>query len=244
MKLALTSHGAGPTQVALVHGLGGEGATWKPLTDLLVADGRFTVTALDMRGHGSSPRSASYVLDDLADDLVASLPSSLDIVFAHSLGGSVLVRAVERLHPARAIYLDPGFRLPLPTTGIGGRLFWLAPRVALGFAQIAQARRTAARIATYTPEVRALLTGARARFDTSMAVGVFRDVAFHPVPVEPPAVPSTIVLSDESPAVLPQSMAAALQDQGWDVRRLTGIGHDMQLEGPDRVLATIDDLLG
>lgn len=244
MKLASSSYGSGSTRVGLVHGLGADGATWKPFVDLLVADGRFTVVTVDLRGHGESPRSDSYALGDLADDVAESLPAGLDCVFGHSLGGAVLVRAVERLQPGRAVYLDPGFSLALPTSGIGGRLFWLLPQVTLGVAGLAQARRSAAKLATLPAETRALLDDARGRFDTSMAIGVFRDVAFHPVAVEPPRVPSTIVLSDDAPAVLPARVAEALEREGWDVRHLAGVGHDMHLEAPDRVLAAIVDLLG
>ena len=55
--------------------------------------------------------------------------------------------------------------------------------------------------------------------------------------------PSTIVLSDESPAVLPDALATRLEQQGWEIRRIDGVGHDMHLEAPDRVLAAIGDLL-
>lgn len=243
MKLASSSQGTGTTRIGLVHGLGGDGATWKPLVDLLLADGRFTVLTVDLRGHGASPRSESYALDDLAGDVAETLPEGLDCVIGHSLGGAVLVRAVERLSPARVVYLDPGFALALPTTGIGGRLFWLVPHLTLGVAGLAQSRRSAAKLATLPADVRALLAGARTRFDASMAVGVFRDVAFHPVAVQPPAVPSTIVLSDDAPAVLPDRVASALEREGWDVRRLPGVGHDMHLEDPGRVLDAIFDLV-
>jgi len=243
MQLHRVTTGSGARHVGLVHGLGADGATWQPVVDRLVATGRFAVTTVDLRGHGESDRAGSYGVEDMADDLVASLPRGLDGVVGHSLGGSVLVRAVARLEPARAIYLDPGFRLALPTTGIRGRLFWAAPLVGLAAAQIPRARAAARVRAAYPAAVRASLDAAKSRFDSGMAVGVFRDVAFHPVPVGPPAVPSTIVLSDDAPAVLPDAYAAALERQGWDVRRLPGIHHDMQLEDPDRVLAAIEDVL-
>jgi hypothetical protein len=76
-----------------------------------------------------------------------------------------------------------------------------------------------------------------------MAVGVFRDVAFHQVPAEAPAVPSTILLSDQSAAVLPDGLAGQLEQQGWQVRRIRGVRHDMQLEDPDRTFAAIEDVL-
>jgi len=123
MRLATTTVGDGPRHVGLVHGLGAEGATWGPLVDRSAATGRFTLTTVDLRGHGLSDRARSYGLDEMADDLVESLPQGLDAVVGHSLGGSVLVRAVERLLPGHAVYLDPGFRLALPTTGLAGRAF-------------------------------------------------------------------------------------------------------------------------
>lgn len=208
-----------------------------------MASARYTVTTVDLRGHGLSDRAGSYSVDDMADDLVETMPSGLHSIVGHSLGGAVLVRAIARLAPEQAIYLDPGFHLPLPTTGVAGRLFWAAPLLSLGVAQMKQARHSAAARSAYNPETRALLDDSQKRFDRRMAIGVFKDVAFHPVAVEAPVVPSTIVLSDQSSAVLPDSVAARLEAQGWQLRRIPGVQHDMQLEAPDRVLELIEDLL-
>jgi hypothetical protein len=76
-----------------------------------------------------------------------------------------------------------------------------------------------------------------------MAVGIFREVAFHPLTVGAPDVPSTIVLSDESPSVVPAAMAVGLEKAGWEIRRLGGVHHDMQLEDPDRTFEIVRDLL-
>lgn len=38
-------------------------------------------------------------------------------------------------------------------------------------------------------------------------------------------------------------MAAALEREGWDIRRLADIHHDMQIEDPDRTFAIIEDVL-
>jgi pimeloyl-ACP methyl ester carboxylesterase len=243
MRLHTETMGDGERRVGFVHGLGADSASWQPLVDLLIATGSYTVTTVDLRGHGHSDRASTYRLDDFADDLVESLPTGLHSIVGHSLGGSVLVRAVGRLRPERVIYLDPGFGLTLPTTGLAGRLFWAVPPLTLGIAGARQARRSAGVRAGYTPEVRASLAQARDRFDAKMALGVFRDVAFHPVPIGPPAAPSTIVLSDESPSVLSDAMAADLQREGWQIRRLRGVHHDMHLESPDRTFAVIEDLL-
>jgi len=238
-----TTTGSGPRLVGLVHGLGASAATWGPFVERLAATGRYTVTTVDLRGHGESPRADSYRLEDMAADLVESLPSGLDSIVGHSLGGAVLYRAVAELAPGRAVYLDPGFALPIPTSGLAGRLFWMVPLVSLGIAQLGQARASAAARAAYSSETLALLEDAKKQFDSRMAVGVFRDVASHPVPVEAPTVPSTIVLSDQSSAVLPDSLADRLEMQGWQVRRIPGVHHDMHLEDPDGTFAAVKDLL-
>ena len=243
MQLTKTTTGSGPRRVGLVHGLGASAATWGPFIERLAATGRYSVTTVDLRGHGESPRADSYRVDDMATDLVESLPSGLDSIVGHSLGGAVLYRAAARLAPGRAVYLDPGFALPLPTSGLAGRLFWMVPLVSLGFAQLGQARASAAARAAYSPETRALLEDAKKHFDARMAVGVFRDVAFHPVAVEAPAVPSTLVLSDQSTAVLPDPLVTRLEQHGWQVRRIPGVSHDMQLEDPDSTFAAVEDVL-
>ena len=243
MRLATTTVGDGPRHVGLVHGLGAEGATWGPLVDRMLATGRYRVTTVDLRGHGLSERAGSYRLADLADDVAETLPTGLQAVVGHSLGGSVLVRAVDRLRPERAVYLDPGFRLALPTTGLAGRAFWAVPVLTVGASALLQARKGAAVRASWPASTRALLDQAKARFDGRMAIGVFREVAHSPVAAAPPTAPSAVVLSDESPAVLPDALAAELEHAGWVVRRLDGLHHDMQLEDPDRVLGAIADLL-
>jgi len=243
VRLHTTTTGDGAQHLGLVHGLGADGDTWAPLVDRLVRFGRYTVTTVDLRGHGGSGRSTSYRLDDFAEDLTETLPVGLHGVVGHSLGGAVLVRAVERLRPARAVYLDPGFHLALPTAGIRGRLFWAVPQLTVGIAALLQARRGAAVRRAYDPAVTASLAAARERFDSRMAIGVFREVAHRPVAVDPPEVPSTVVLSDDSAAVLPDPVADRLAATGWTVQRLPGVHHDMQLEDPERVSRVVDDAL-
>lgn len=243
MRLHSTTTGSGELHVGLIHGLGASSATWQPLLERMLATGRYTVTTVDLRGHGESDRASSYALDDLADDVAEALPHGLHSVVGHSLGGAVLVRAVGRIQPDHAIYLDPGFGLTLPTSGFAGRAFWAVPPLSLGVMGLLQARRSAAQRAAYEPRIRDLMKCSQQQFDAKMATGVFREVAFHPIAIEPPEAPSTIVLSDESPAVLPDSMATDLEREGWQIRRLAGIHHDMHLEDPDRTFAVIADVM-
>ena len=242
MRLATQRHGDGPRQVALVHGLSADGGLWGGLTERLVAAGGTTVTTVDLRGHGLSDRSDLYTLDAFADDLVETLPTGLDLVVGHSLGGSVLERAVGRLAPVHALYLDPGFRLALPTRGLAGRLFWFLAPVTLTVAALAQKRRSRRR-PPLSPSDASLRDAALARFDRRMTIDVFRDVAHHPAPVAAPAVPSTILLSDDAPTVLADATSERLAALGWEVRRLPGVGHDFWLEDPERTLDAVRDLL-
>lgn len=72
---------------------------------------------------------------------------------------------------------------------------------------------------------------------------VFRDVAHHPARVAEPAVPSTLVQSDDSAAVLPDATAERLEQLGWVVRRLAGVGHDFWLQDAERTYACARDAL-
>lgn len=242
MRLATQVEGAGPRRIALVHGLALDGALWRGLTDRLVAEGGVTVTTVDLRGHGASDRADDYSVRAFADDLVETLPAGLDVVVGHSLGGSVLERAVARLAPSQAVYLDPGFQLAIPTTGLTGRLFWATAPVSLAVAALAQKWRSRGRPPMSPADAR-LHAAATARFDSRMAVGVFRDVAHEPAPVAAPAVPSTIVLSDDSRAVLPDATVARLEALGWEVRRVSGVGHDFWLQDAERTYASVRDVL-
>lgn len=242
MRLHSSTVGTGELQVGLVHGLGADETIWQPVIERLLATGRYTVTALDLRGHGLSDRSTSYRLGEFADDVVETLPPKMHCVVGHSLGGSVLVRAVERLQPAHAIYLDPGFGLALPTSGLAGRAFWAVPVLTLGVVGALQARRGAAQRAAYGPAIQASMKRGREKFDAKMAMGVFREVAFSPVQIAPPTVPSTIVLSDESPAVVPDAMVAGLEREGWEIERIAGVHHDMHIEDPGRIASVIEQL--
>jgi pimeloyl-ACP methyl ester carboxylesterase len=242
VRLATEQHGTGPRRIALVHGLGADGPLWRGLLAQVEAAGGATVTTVDLRGHGASDRSDDYRIDAFADDLVETLPAGLDLVVGHSLGGTVLERAVARLQPAHALYLDPGFRLGLPTDGIAGRMFWGTAPVSVMVAGLAQKWRSRSR-ARPSAEDAALRKAAGSRFEMRMAVGVFREVAHHPVQAAAPAVPSTVLLSDDSPAVLPDDLAASLAEAGWDVRRLPGVGHDFWLEDAPRTFAAVRDVL-
>lgn len=243
MKLSTATTGSGPHHVALVHGLSADAGTWRPFIERMLQTGRFTVTTVDLRGHGASARSSSYRLGDMADDLVEVLPTGLHSIVGHSLGGAVLVRAVARLAPGQAVYLDPGFGLSSPSSVVLGRIPRIGTLLELGLAGLGKARTSASVRAGYSPATRALIRTAKRRFDTRMYPAVFREVAFTPMRAMVPVVPSTIVLSDQSATVLSNDLVTQLERRGWQLRRLAGVSHDLHLEAPDRLFDLIEDVL-
>lgn len=91
-----TTSGSG-VPVVLLHGLGDTASTWDGFTALL---SRPTV-ALDLRGHGTSPRPGEYTVDAMAADVLAALGDEPVDLVGHSMGGhvasEVALRAPERV---------------------------------------------------------------------------------------------------------------------------------------------------
>jgi len=85
MKLWHESHGKG-SDLVLLHGWGMNSAVWEPVIDEL--DQHFTVTCVDLPGHGFSTLSdtENTGLDDWADAIAAVVPVNA-IWLGWSLGG-------------------------------------------------------------------------------------------------------------------------------------------------------------
>ena len=88
----------------LVHGINGSAAGWWRIGEALASDG-WSVTAVDLRGHGTAPRADRYAFADYAGDLPGE---NWDLVLGHSLGGAVSVIAASRRGFAKSVVLlDP-----------------------------------------------------------------------------------------------------------------------------------------
>ena len=93
MKLATRSWGEEYRPVAmLVHGVTASSRTWWRVGPWFAARGWYTV-AVDLRGHGDSPRAShGLTLDDLTEDLhqtaqgLFESTQKIDILLGHSLG--------------------------------------------------------------------------------------------------------------------------------------------------------------
>ncbi|MGA1838917.1 alpha/beta fold hydrolase [Herbiconiux sp. 11R-BC] len=111
------AHGPDARPIALLlHGLPSAAGTWWQVASGLAAAG-WSVTAPDLRGHGASPRTTRYALDDYAADVAALVPAAgrrWDVVVGHSLGGAVATVAAGA-HPdwtSALLLLDPVFAVP------------------------------------------------------------------------------------------------------------------------------------
>jgi pimeloyl-ACP methyl ester carboxylesterase len=88
-------------RVVLLHGMMSTAATWWRAGPALAARG-WVVDALDLPGHGVSPRSARPLdLDALVDGTASRLGGPVDLLVGHSLGAVVAIALAGR-HPAAA----------------------------------------------------------------------------------------------------------------------------------------------
>ena len=112
MELEATTWGDGQLTALLLHGIGSNKEGWWRVGPALAALG-YTVTAVDLRGHGASTKADRYLLSDFAAD-VAELGGPWDLVLGHSLGGAIVV-VLMAAHPDvahRLILEDPALFLP------------------------------------------------------------------------------------------------------------------------------------
>jgi pimeloyl-ACP methyl ester carboxylesterase len=82
------SFGAGAPTLILLHGVGANGAVFRPLIEALDWPGRVIVP--DLRGHGRSPHARHYGMAHYAADVANLLaPNEEAHLVGHSMGGAV-----------------------------------------------------------------------------------------------------------------------------------------------------------
>lgn len=236
MKLATRTVGSGSRTAALVHGASMSGDAWRDFIPFLLQHD-LTLTVVDQRGHGDSPRADRYFIEDFVQDLVDTLPKGLDLLIGQSLGGLTCAWASAELEPKRYIGIDPGLALSRSYAALAGVLGSVQTRLPdpvlrlLGMPPKGSAPDTLQRIHAMW-----------AKWDTSMLPELRATMGNPPFPAAPPSVSSTIVLAEKSFATR-ATFADALRQSGWDVRVIRGGGHDLHLEDPGGLAEVLQDVL-
>ncbi len=208
MKLYTREWGSGDKVAVLIHGVISDSRGWWRVGPALAERG-YRVIAVDLPGHGSSPRSSSYSPELLASSLLESVPAQPEIAIGHSLGGLTLAVAVERLLPKRAIYSDPGFRVPEGATDMFAQIKTLPREMHEQFHP-----------GWSSEEIDIELLTIADWDETFISTMTMQGKDFTP----PVIVPSLVQLADPSFLVSPE-FAEELRDKGFEVRVVPGAEH-------------------
>lgn len=214
MKLHTREWGTGDRVAVLIHGIMADSQCWWRVGPELAARG-YRVIAVDLPGHGQSPRAETYTPELYGSSVLESVPSGPELVIGHSLGGLTLGVAVDRLLPGRAIYSDPAWRLPVMEGG-----------ASLGEMMAAAKNLTGEQIAAMHPGFSAKEVAVEVEMlkgwdpQTALSLGSVLGMDYTPAPV----VPSLVQLADPSHLVSPE-YAEELRGKGFEVRIVTGAEH-------------------
>jgi pimeloyl-ACP methyl ester carboxylesterase len=239
MRLAVHESGSGTKTAILIHGIMSDSRAWHRVTTELEGHG-FRVLAVDLAGHGRSPRARQYSPAAWADDVVETLEPLLDghpeVVMGHSLGGLVASLVADRLAPRAAIYIDPAFSFPTGMRGWAFKAFFaIAPRPKRSALVRMNPRWSATDVDIEVATLR--------DWDKRTILG-FADTRR----LAPPArlvAPSLVVLAGKS-LLITERVAAQLRRQGMTVETVEGTGHtvfrDDHAGFMDTIVAWLRDL--
>jgi pimeloyl-ACP methyl ester carboxylesterase len=117
MELHVRECGKGDRVAILLHGMMGSSDSWWRVTPSLVDRG-YRVLAMDLPGHGHSPRDSGLTIQRAANAVVMTAAardgSAPALAIGHSFGGLVLAAALPELRPKHAVLVDA------PTSSRGG----------------------------------------------------------------------------------------------------------------------------
>lgn len=233
MRLAVRSSGSGARTAVLIHGIMSDSRAWHRVTVELEQRG-FRVLAVDLAGHGGSPRARRYSIASWADDVVETLQPMLarppDLVMGHSLGALVASLVADRLSPRTAVYVDPAFAFPRGPLGwLFKLMFFVSPRPRRSILVRMNPKWDPA-------DVEIELAGLR-DWDRRTLFG-FVDTSS----LVPPAslvAPSLVVLAERS-LLITAPVAAAMRRLGMAVETIPGTGHAVFRDDHARFVRLLD----
>lgn len=105
----MVEEGSGDRVAVLLHGMMGSAESWWRVSRALAAGG-YRVLALDLPGHGGSPRDPGLTVECAAQAVVDTVrlagTASPDVAIGHSLGGVVLAAASTDLGARLTVLVD------------------------------------------------------------------------------------------------------------------------------------------
>lgn len=236
MRLAVHESGAGSRTAVLIHGLMSDHRAWHRVSADLERRG-FRIVAVDLAGHGGSPRAARYSPGAWASDVIETVAPLLDgapdLLMGHSLGGLVASLVADAVHPRAAVYVDPAFGFPGGARGVFLKLlFALSPRP----------RR--ASLVRLNPKWDAvdldIELATLADWDRRTILGLANTRGL--VPPDRVTAPSLAVLAERS-WLVSDAVAEVLRARGMTVRRIPGAGHTVFRDEHRGFMAVVQDWL-
>ncbi|GCD38432.1 alpha/beta hydrolase [Streptomyces chrestomyceticus JCM 4735] len=228
MQLHTQEWGTGDRVAVLVHGIMSDHRTWRRVGPALAARG-YRVIAVDLRGHGASPRGP-YSDELFADDLVETLPSGVEVALGHSLGAVALSLAAERLRPRRAVYSDPAWTLGNTERPMDPALFVEFKRATHQMIRSFNPRWEEAdvEIEMATIEV----------WDPDTALALSGNDLRERIP-ERPVVPSLVQVAGEG-FLFSEADKERVAARGFEVRTVEGAGHTIHRDDFDGFMKSLD----
>ena len=230
MRLNAREWGTGDRVAVLLHGTMADSRAWWQVGPALAARG-YRAIAVDLPGHGQSPRCPTITVDETVASLLASVPTEPELAIGHSRGGSVLAAASTQLRPRRAVYVDT----PFVVTG------YRDPAVLTSDLAAAKQRRTLDYLrrerSWWTEEDRVVDADAACLFDVATSVSMSMSAAG--MDLTPPATRSLMVLADPSEYVAPTEIER-LTALGFEVRADPGAGHSIWYGHFEQFMAALD----
>jgi pimeloyl-ACP methyl ester carboxylesterase len=235
IPLAFEAHGAGTPTLMFVHGWSCDRSYWRgQLRPLAV---RYQTVAVDLAGHGESGVGRrSWTMAAFGEDVVAvveQLGLGEVVLIGHSMGGDVIVEAALRLgdRVMGLIWVDTYSTLGAPDTDGEIEAFTAAFREDFGSATRALVRRL------FTPDADAELVEWVAADMSAAPPEIAIDALRHAVGNEPGILAGLRELTTPVVAINPDARPTdteALQRHGVTTVLVSGVGHFLMLEDPDR----------
>jgi len=219
VRLHTREWGAGHRLAVLLHGTMADSRAWWQVGPALAGRG-YRVIAVDLPGHGQSPRCPTATVEMVTSSLLESVPREPDLAIGHSRGGSALAAAAMQLRPGRAVYVET----PFVVTSYSD------PAALTDSLTAAQQERTLEYLrrerSWWAEQDRAVEADAARLFDVATAVSMSMSASGRDLTPAATVVPSMALVADPS-AFVSEAEVRRLTATGFEVRKVPGAGHSV-----------------